>query len=222
MQSAHGGGYVSLEGVAMDANETAFVGRLSKAFPAVARLRSEHVRENRELLSHPFLGDVARYAISLFKSKGDVASQELRKLCSFMEKEYASGTPSVRALIALGVLGEPCRTSRTLLAHSDSPWTGAKQRNRRDVGRLAGDPCHWKLFSISRLVPDVRAYKSQPVHPRETSERATPMTPIAHASRGCNPSPERCGKPPRNTCRHRKIRGRSRPYSQSFPASCLL
>ena len=88
----------------MDANETAFVDRLSKAFPAVARLRSEHVRENRELLSHPFLGDVARYAISLFRSKGDVASQELRKLCSFMEKEYASGTPSVRALIALGFL----------------------------------------------------------------------------------------------------------------------
>ena len=88
----------------MDAKETAFIDRLSKAFPAVARRRSEHLRESGELLSHPFLGGVARYAISLFESNGDVASEELRKLCSFMEKEYASGTPSVRALIALGFL----------------------------------------------------------------------------------------------------------------------
>ena len=88
----------------MDANETSFVDRLSNAFPAVARLRSEHTRENGELLPHPFLGDVARYAISLFESAGDVTKQELRMLCSFMENEYASGTPSVRALIALGFL----------------------------------------------------------------------------------------------------------------------
>jgi len=88
----------------MDANETAFIQRLSKAFPALARLRGEHLRENGELLAHPFLGDVARHAISLFESKGDSARQELRMLCGFMEREYGSGTPSVRGLIVLRFL----------------------------------------------------------------------------------------------------------------------
>jgi len=89
---------------AMDVNQLALIDRLCKAFPAIARLRNEHIRENGELLAHPFLGDVARHAISLFESTSDVASQELRTLCGFMEREYASATQSVRDLIALGFL----------------------------------------------------------------------------------------------------------------------
>lgn len=88
----------------MDANEEAFVDRLCNAFPAIGRLRSEHLRDNDELLAHLFLGDVARHAISLFESKRDSARQDLMTLCAFIEREYESGTPSVRSLIALGFL----------------------------------------------------------------------------------------------------------------------
>src|SRR5947209_5603672 len=105
----------------MDAKERAFIDRLCKEFPAIARLRSEHVRENGELLAHPFLGDVARNAILLFEDPSTLAKQELRNLLGFMEMEYASGTPSVRSLIALGFLEnlagppEPDWSIRTLL-----------------------------------------------------------------------------------------------------------
>ena len=89
----------------MDRNETAFIDRLCDAFPSIARLRSEHLQDNYgELLAHLFLGDVARYAISLFDSTSDSARRELTSLSGFMEREYTTGTPSVRDLIDLGFL----------------------------------------------------------------------------------------------------------------------
>ena len=66
--------------------------RLCNAFPAVGRLKSEHFRLNGELLPHVFLGDVARYAISLFESTNDLAKRELDMLCGFMETESYIGS----------------------------------------------------------------------------------------------------------------------------------
>src|SRR6266571_222772 len=106
----------------VDSNQAAFVDRLCNSFPALERLRGEHLREDfGELLPHLFLGDVARHAISLFGSTNELARQELRRLCDFLEREYTSGTDSVRDLIALGFLEnlagppEPYWRIRTLL-----------------------------------------------------------------------------------------------------------
>lgn len=88
----------------MDPSERAFIDRLCTAFPAIERMRGDHLREYSELLPHPLLGDVARHAKSLFASTSDSAGQELRVLSDFMEREYASGTSAVRDLIALGFL----------------------------------------------------------------------------------------------------------------------
>ena len=88
----------------MDPSERLFFDRLRDAFPGIGRLESEHLRSHGELLSHLFLGEVARHAISLFESGSDSANQELGELFGFMEREYASGAPSVRSLIALGFL----------------------------------------------------------------------------------------------------------------------
>ena len=105
----------------VDSDEAVFVERLCNEFPTVGRLKIEHLRQNGELLAYVFLGDVARYAISLFESTNDLSKRELDMLCGFMETEYTSGVPSVRALIALGFLEnlagppEPYWRIRTLL-----------------------------------------------------------------------------------------------------------
>lgn len=89
----------------MAASEVAFVDRLCDAFPEVARLREDHLRDqNGELLPHLFLGDVTRYAIALFESSREPARHELTELCRFLEREYTTGTRSVRDLVALGIL----------------------------------------------------------------------------------------------------------------------
>ena len=88
----------------VDPNVAAFVDRLCSTFPAAERFRSEYPRKYGEFLPYLFLGDVARHAVSLFESTRESARQELGRLCGFMEREYMSGTKSVRDLIALGFL----------------------------------------------------------------------------------------------------------------------
>ncbi len=88
----------------MDKNEEAFINRLCGALPSMARLNREHLQEHGQLLPYAFLGEVTRYAIKLFEGNTESAKQELTALCGFLEREYARGTPSVRDLIALGVL----------------------------------------------------------------------------------------------------------------------
>ena len=62
-----------------------FITRLLESVPELQDLHDVHVADNGEMLSHVFMGDVSRFAIS--KSGQFGGKRTLKRLLAFIEKE---------------------------------------------------------------------------------------------------------------------------------------
>lgn len=84
-----------------------FVTLMAAQFPALGRLRAEHVNDNvGETLPHVFLGDVTRHVLSLLdETSGHVTSQsELHDILQAFEDAYTTGDEDIQELIVVSFL----------------------------------------------------------------------------------------------------------------------
>ncbi|MFI5977802.1 hypothetical protein [Streptomyces sp. NPDC051452] len=82
-------------------NEEQFFHDLLQDFPQLESLHAEHVEFYEEFLSHVFLADVVRWAVSLFSEVGQGSGEEVigLRLINFIEGAYVRGDCEVRELI---------------------------------------------------------------------------------------------------------------------------
>ncbi|MCW7989081.1 hypothetical protein XF35_28505 [Streptomyces platensis subsp. clarensis] len=85
----------------MEMNEEQFFHGLLQNRPQLESLHAEHVEFYEEFLSHVFLADVARWAVSLFSEVGQGMAEEAIgiRLINFIEGAYVHGDCAVRELI---------------------------------------------------------------------------------------------------------------------------
>jgi hypothetical protein len=85
----------------MEMNEEQFFHGLLQNFPQLEGLRAEHAEFYEEFLSHVFLADVARWAVSLFSEAGQGLAEEAigLRLINLIEGAYVHGDCTVRGLI---------------------------------------------------------------------------------------------------------------------------
>ncbi|GGP92350.1 hypothetical protein GCM10010249_08050 [Streptomyces roseolilacinus] len=85
----------------MEMNEEQFFHGLLQDFPQLEGLHAEHVEFYEEFLSHVFLADVVRWAVSLFSEAGQGSTGEAigLRLINFIEDAYVHGDCAVRELI---------------------------------------------------------------------------------------------------------------------------
>ncbi|MGW9174053.1 DUF7674 family protein [Streptomyces decoyicus] len=82
-------------------NEEHFFHDLLQNFPQLESLHDEHVEFYEEFLSHVFLADVVRWAVSLFSEAGQGLTAEAigLQLINFIEGAYVHGDSAVRELV---------------------------------------------------------------------------------------------------------------------------
>lgn len=87
----------------MEMNEEQFFHGLLQDFPQLESSHAEHVEFYEEFLSHVFLADVVRWAVSLFSEAGHGSAEEaiVLRLINFMEGAYVHGDFAVRELIGV-------------------------------------------------------------------------------------------------------------------------
>ena len=104
----------------MRAAEVAFVGALVYSHPWLTPILQEHIDDNDGVLPHLLLADIERWAEAQLKEHGPT-DEQLRKVLTFLETEYAAGHSHVDELISVSFLellprpGEPLFELRTLV-----------------------------------------------------------------------------------------------------------
>ena len=98
-------------------NFFSFIKMLLESVPELKSVYDEHIDDYDELLEHVFMGDVTRFAETLYKR--DPNSECLVRLLSFLDKAFLTNDKKLQELISVSFLEN--------LSQDDECYLGIKQ-----------------------------------------------------------------------------------------------
>ncbi len=98
-------------------NFLSFIKMLLENVPELKSVYDEHIDDYDELLEHVFMGDVTRFAESLYRR--DPNSECLTKLFNFIDKAYLTEDKKLQELISVSFLEN--------LSQNEESYLGIKQ-----------------------------------------------------------------------------------------------